>query len=231
MSCTIGSLFSGIGGLELGLEWAGLGSTAWQVENNGYCRRVLNNHWPSVDRSVTDVKQAGRKNLKPVDLVCGGFPCQPFSTASRGRRVADDLWPEMRRIILELKPRMAIAENVSYHAIRKAALDLSDIGYKVAEIELSASVVGAPHDRRRWFLVAYSDSKGESRFPINGQVACVLDLPPSGWENHPDTLGVDDGVPHRMDRLRALGNSVSPYCAKVIGRILMQTVVPSYMDS
>ena len=71
---TIGSLFSGIGGLELGLEWAGLGPVKWQVEIDDYCLKVLEKHWPDVKR-YKDVKEVGKHNLEPVDLICGGFPC------------------------------------------------------------------------------------------------------------------------------------------------------------
>jgi DNA (cytosine-5)-methyltransferase 1 len=82
---TIGSLFSGIGGLELGLERAGLGPVVWQVEIDPWCRRVLEKHWPDADRSVCDVREAGSTTLEPVDLVCGGFPCQDLEGASPAR--------------------------------------------------------------------------------------------------------------------------------------------------
>ena len=79
----IGSLFSGIGGLELGLEWAGVGRTVWQVEADSFCRGVLAQHWPEV-RRYEDVRNVGAATLAPVDLVCGGFPCQDVSAAGRG---------------------------------------------------------------------------------------------------------------------------------------------------
>ncbi len=74
----IGSLFSGIGGLELGLEQAGLGPVVWQVEHDWFCLNVLKQHWPHASRRVTDVRRAGWHNLEPVDVICGGFPCQDF---------------------------------------------------------------------------------------------------------------------------------------------------------
>src|SRR6185436_15994505 len=99
-----GSLFAGIGGLDLGLERAGM-ECAWQVEIDEYCQRVLTKHWPNVTK-FRDVRECGAANLQPVDLICGGFPCQPFSLAGKRKGSADDrhLWPEMLRIIDELRP-------------------------------------------------------------------------------------------------------------------------------
>lgn len=216
----IGSLFSGIGGLELGLEWSGLGHTVWQVEANEYCQKVLAKHWPDAER-FDDVRTVGVSNLSTVDLICGGFPCQPFSTASRGRRVAEDLWPEMRRIVLEMRPRFVVAENVAYWPIERSADHLRGEGYKAAAIELPSSLVGSSHERVRWFMVADSNCNGQPRCAIDAEVACLSDL--SGLDrlqNEPKCMGCHDGIPHRMDRLRALGNAVVPQCAEVIGHII-----------
>src|SRR5512139_2392629 len=98
---TVGSLFSGIGGLELGLERAGM-AVRWQVEIDPYCRKVLAKHWPDVAR-YEDVRDVGRHNLEPVDLICGGFPCQPVSLAGKRMGDGDDrwLWPEFIRVVRE----------------------------------------------------------------------------------------------------------------------------------
>ncbi len=156
MNLTIGSLFSGIGFLELGLERAGLGSTVWQVECDEWCRTVLAKHWPEATR-FDDVCTA--KNLTHTDIICGGFPCQPFSLA--GKRLADQdarhLWPEYARIVEEVKPKIVIAENVlglRTSGLRGVLADLAALGFDVEWTCLSACDLGAPHIRKRLFIVA-----------------------------------------------------------------------------
>lgn len=155
----IGSLFSGIGGLELGLEWAGLGHVVWQVEKDEYCRAVLEKHWPGVER-FEDVCTVGKSNLSPVDLICGGFPCQDVSGAGKGAGLAGErsgLWREYARIVSELRPEWVLVENVTSGANRwvdTVVCELEQRGYACFPIPLSAFDVGAPHLRRRVFIVA-----------------------------------------------------------------------------
>jgi hypothetical protein len=108
----VGSLFSGIGGLDLGLERAGM-EVRWQVEIEPYCNKVLAKHWPNVKR-YGDIKSIDWTEVEPVDLICGGFPCQPVSLA--GKRLAQEderwLWPEVDRCLRALRPRYALLENV-----------------------------------------------------------------------------------------------------------------------
>lgn len=166
---TIGSLFAGIGGLELGLERAGLGPTVWQVEQDAYCRSVLAKHWPDADRSVTDVCEAGAANLEPVDVICGGFPCQDLSYAGKGAGLdgaRSGLWFEYLRIIRELRPRFVVVENVS--ALLTRGLDvvlgtLAESGYDALWTSLRAADVGAPHRRERIFIVAHARRDGGER--------------------------------------------------------------------
>jgi DNA (cytosine-5)-methyltransferase 1 len=166
---TIGSLFSGIGGLELGLEMAGLGPTIWQVEHDEFCGRVLASHWPDADRSVTDVREAGRHNLEPVDLICGGFPCQDISYAGKGAGLdgaRSGLWFEYLRIVRELQPRFVVVENVAALATRGLDVvlgSLAESGYDAIWTSLRASDVGAPHRRDRLFVVAYTRRVGGER--------------------------------------------------------------------
>lgn len=157
----IGSLFSGIGGLELGLEWAGLGPVAWQVEKDEYARAVLAKHWPNAVRHE-DVRSVGAHNLQRVDVLCGGFPCQDLSYAGRGAGLEgarSGLWREYARVVRELRPRVVIVENVP--ALRSRGLgrvlgDLAECGYDAVWTSLAASDVGAPHKRERLFVVGYS---------------------------------------------------------------------------
>lgn len=167
----IGSLFSGIGGLELGLEAAFMESgilarVAWQVEQEPFCGAVLAKHWPDADRSVTDVRQAGAGTLARVDVICGGFPCQDLSYAGRGAGLAGErsgLWWEFLRVIRELEPRLVVVENVAAllsRGIGDVLGPLAALGYDARWDCIRASDVGAPHRRERLFIVAYSDSSG-----------------------------------------------------------------------
>lgn len=245
----IGSLFSGIGGLELGLEWAIPGAeTAWQVEINPFCQQVLAKHWPGVKR-YTDVREVGRHNLEPVDIICGGFPCQDVSSAGLRHGLSgarSGLWYEYRRILEEMQPRIALVENVASGRDRWLPFvrrDLHVLGYRTRAFLLSAEEVGAPHRRQRIFVVAMADMRDDrlasgrpsddhdwsdarrhvvDRCPPN----MGFPPPPVGWDEQatadyqPAFLRGPDGLPHRVDRLIALGNAVMPQQAEAIGRVI-----------
>ena len=161
----IGSLFAGIGGFELGLERAIPGSeTIWQVEQEPFCQKVLKKHWPNAT-IYDDVRTVGSHNLESVDILCGGFPCQDISLAGSGKGLEGEksgLWFEMLRIISELRPRVAVLENVpaiTFRGLSRVLGDLAEIGYDSEWNIISARQFGAPHLRRRWFCVAYPNSK------------------------------------------------------------------------
>ena len=162
----IGSLFAGIGGLERGIERALGGEVIWQVEVDPWCREVLAKHWPSADRSVTDVSCATRSVLERVDVMCGGFPCQDVSAAGRGAGLSGErsgLWYEDLRLVRELQPRAVVVENVASGATRwlvPVRRMLETCGYRTRAIGLSASDVGAPHLRRRIFVLGLADANG-----------------------------------------------------------------------
>ena len=164
----LGSLFSGIGLFELGLLWSGLVSdVAWQVEIDPYCRSVLARHYPNTDRSVEDVRLANASNILPVDVICGGFPCQDVSGAGKGAGLAGErsgLWYEYLRIVGELRPRIAIVENVASGKKRwlcEVRSDLHALGYRTRALQISAADVGLPHRRERIFVVAYTERQGQ----------------------------------------------------------------------
>jgi len=162
------SLFSGIGGIDLAAEWAGF-TTVGQVEWADYPTKVLEKHWPNVPRwrdirSVTAEDFYNRTGLRTVDLISGGFPCQPFSVAGKQKGKRDDryLWPEMFRVIREIKPTWVLGENVPgilSIAGRTVCEDLEREGYAVTVFNFEAAAVGAPHRRERVFFVAHAKSK------------------------------------------------------------------------
>ncbi len=245
---TFGSLFSGIGGIDLGLERAGM-QCQWQVEIDTYANKVLEKHWPNTPR-FRDVRSVGAHNLPPVDLLCGGFPCQDISDAGRragitGKR--SGLWSEMHRLICELRPRYVLVENVSallHRGMERVLGDLAAGGYDAEWQCLPAAAFGAPHLRDRLFLLAYPTGTRRQqvlRTP-NGQQAGRTNVGwtkkerCSDWDSfelasrycfsgmwfpQSNVQRVLDGVSSRMDRLRGLGNAVVPQIAEYIGRCIL----------
>jgi len=221
------ALFAGAGGGILGGQLLGW-RTVCAVEFEPYAASVLaarqNDgvlpHFPIWDDVCTF---DGRPWRGRVDVVSGGFPCQPFSTASRGRRVAKDLWPEMLRIIEEVMPSWVFAENVSEAPIVLGCRDLRRLGYRALFTKLSAGELGAPHHRPRFWLVANANCKGKSRRAVNAEMAGLCSLSRLDWgQDYSRSLGVDDGVAARMDRLKAIGNGQVPLCAATAFRLLSE---------
>jgi DNA (cytosine-5)-methyltransferase 1 len=228
-SLNVLSLFAGIGGIDLGLERAGM-TTVGQVELDTYCRQVLARHWPEVPRhdDVTTAIEWWRSQHRPhVNVIAGGYPCPAFSQAARGRNVAPDLWPHMRDIVDALRPDYVLLENVAAHLGRgfKGVLaDLHAIGFDAEWSVVTACSVGASHTRRRLFAVAYPHRDREPMFPLDGEVAWLPTV--AGHRGHwgiptADDVRADDGVPDRVDRLRTLGNAVVPDVAEHIGRLIV----------
>ena len=156
------SLFSGIGGLDLGLERAGWFCVG-QVEIDPFCQRVLAKHWPDVPR-WGDIREVNPDDLPRADLIAGGFPCQPVSSAGKRLAQADErwLWPEMARIIRHLRPAWVLVENVPGLLARGMGDVLGDLaasGYDAEWDCIPAAAVGAPHLRDRVWIVAYPDRR------------------------------------------------------------------------
>ena len=279
----MGSLFSGIGGLELGLERAIPGlQTVWQVEKEPFCRSILERHWPNTKR-YNDVRTIGAHNLEPVDVICAGFPCQSISVAGLKRGLEDEqksgLWWQVHRIVSEFqsigRQPILVLENVA-NIIRVGGPDvvgsLTAIGYDIEWTIISAAQCGAPHLRRRWFGVAYPmssrlqkqsidtiqthrqtqsmlehSSRGNASTNTNGQriqehsiwsesvgtarqSECGSSQTPrtrqNYWERFPTQSSVcrrDDGIPNRVDRIKALGNAVVPQCAEWVGQQILKS--------
>jgi DNA (cytosine-5)-methyltransferase 1 len=230
-----GSLFAGIGGIDLGLERAGM-KCIWQVEINSFCCKVLAKHWPKV-RRFEDVRECGEYNLKPVDLIAGGFPCQDVSIAGNRRGLEGErttLWSEFARIIGEIKPKWVLAENVpgllssdDGRFFGEVLRDLAESGYDAEWDCIPAAALGTPHRRDRVYIVAYSNGGNDScRENKKGKVfqgswrAEFSRI--SWWASEPRVCRVVDGVSSRMDkRNKALGNAVVPEIIELIGKRIL----------
>ena len=234
MKLTIGSLFTGLAGLDLGLEQAGLGPVLWQCEIDPYCRSVLAKHYPDVTR-YTDVRTLDLPSLPRVDVLCGGFPCQGTSDANLNKPGLDHglsgLWSCMRDVAAELRPRAVVVENVyglARRGLDTVVSDLDVLGYTVEATAIDGSHVGAPFKGTRLLVVATSHADREPASAEHEQVAVVPQLAGAGghWRQPPpEPQRVDDGLPGRVDLLkatRALGNAVVPAHGVVAGLRVLQ---------
>jgi len=239
---THGSLFAGIGGFDLGFERAGI-RTVWQVEIDAYCRKVLARHFPTAER-FEDIRKCGKHNLAAVDVLSGGFPCQDISAV--GPRIGIEgqrsgLWREYARIIRELQPRFAVVENVAAllgRGIGRVIGDLAEIGYDAEWQTVPACHFGLPHLRERVWILAYPHKQRLETLTTQAvllpQATChrrdgysisvggeeVFRALPDGGAVVAESIlvGGRTGIPNRVDRLRALGNSIIPQAAEWIGR-------------
>lgn len=294
-------LFSGIGGFSLGLQRAGMKTIAF-CEIDKYCQKVLKKNFPDIPIYDDVCKLNGSDINEPVDLICGGFPCQPFSVAGKRLGAADDrhLWPEYLRLIQELKPTWIIGENVAgliNMGLDNVLSDLEGAGYSSRTFVIPAVAVDAKHRRDRLWIVGYSSlqrrseqfrnkridsqqhgigesstllsnsaSKGLARNNDNSKlpewvqykssqlrqnVAYTTSIRQQGqrefeqrssstpdkkrqtdttfsigikseWSIEPELGRVAYGIPHRMDRLKGLGNAVVPQIPEIIGNAIME---------
>lgn len=166
-----GSLFSGIGGFDLAAEWMNW-ENLFHVEIDPFCRQILNYYWPKAI-SYDNIKETDFTVWRGrIDILTGGFPCQPYSAAGlrRGKEDERHLWPEMLRAIREIKPRWVVAENV-YGLIswdkglvfKEVQTDLENEGYEVQPVILPAAGINAPHIRQRVWFIAYAGRNGRTK--------------------------------------------------------------------
>lgn len=263
-----GSLFTGIGGFDLAAEMCGW-TNIFQVEKDDWCRRVLAKNFPNAYRHSDIYDFDGTPYRGAVDVVSGGFPCQPYSVSGKRTGTADPrhLWPEMLRVVREIAPTWVVGENVrglvSWSGglvFEQVQADLEAAGYEVQPFLLPAASVGAWHERCRVWIVAHRAGERVGRVPerpgrqgeaqaysvgageewaaahANRERRGKL-LPtsqPDGarftgwrdapcWQNGPTQPGVcrgNDGLPHRLDRIRGLGNAVVPQLVVKIFRAI-----------
>jgi DNA (cytosine-5)-methyltransferase 1 len=183
------ALFAGAGGGILGGKLLGW-RTVCAVERDAYAAAVLaqrqNDGLLDIFPIWSDVVTFdGRPWRGIVDVVSGGFPCQAWSNACAGKNRADNLWPQMLRIVGEVCPKFIFAENVDEGAIVMAQKDLADCGYKTSRCKLSAKDLGADHIRERWWLLAHTDHEGQLFSQINAEMGMLQKFCKGIWKPHP----------------------------------------------
>lgn len=251
-------LFAGIGGIALAAQKAGIETIAL-CEKNPFCQKVLEKNFPGIP-IFDDIKTFTRDLLEQrgviekdgaVDLISGGFPCQPYSISGKRKGKEDDrdLWGEMFRIIQEFKPRWIVGENVANFAnmeLERTVSDLESTGYETQSFIIPACSVNAPHRRERIFIVSYLVKHGcnsrsrdrEERHFQNDKEQHLSKIQPKregflfefgevnsifGWGAHQPRMGrVANGIPNRMDRIIALGNAVVPAQIYPIFKAIME---------
>lgn len=234
---TFGSLFSGIGGMDLGLERAGM-ECRWQVEIDPFCNRVLAKHWPDVKR-YGDVRAVEWSGVEPVDVIAGGFPCQDITSSGKRAGIRGErsgLFFEVVRVVRLVRPRFLILENVSdllSRGMGDVLGELAALGMDAWWDCFPAALLGIPQRRFRTFIVAYPASLGlapggewisSRERSVLGSHHDGLDEAEHQFEACARLAGrADDGVPRWMDRVRVLGNAVVPQVAEWIGRRILES--------
>lgn len=245
-------LFSGIGGFALAARWMNW-QTVQFVEIDPFCQAVLKKNFKGVPIHGDIKTFDGTNYFERVDIISGGFPCQPFSKAGKRKGKLDDrfLWPEMLRVISEVKPLWIVGENVTgilSMEFEKMLIQMEDQGYRAEVYIIPACAIGATHQRDRVWIVANSSGSGGVQFrkwPTiqNGNRNDQNEEPrrfkqPYGiggraesddwqeWEIEPLLCGDDDGISYRLDRNKSLGNAIHPCVAFEIFKAIEATMKP-----
>jgi len=235
----VGSLFSGIGGIDLGFEREGF-KTAWFVDVKPHARAIIAKRWAKAT-IYGDVTKIQWKEIEQVDILVGGFPCKDLSklnTKGKGLQgKKSGLWRFYKRAIREIRPKYALIENVPTlinNGLSQILADLASIGYDAEWCIISAQAFGAPHKRERVFILAYPhrersqepskelEEQKVGEFQFQSVSRSWDEIRISFWERIPSleswVCGVDDGVSNRLERLDCLGNAVVPQVAQYIAR-------------
>jgi DNA (cytosine-5)-methyltransferase 1 len=245
---THASIFTGIGGFDLAASWLGW-KNVFQCEIEPFCQKLLQ-YWFPESELFSDIKTSNFKKYHgTIDIISGGFPCQPFSVSGKRKGTDDDryLWPELLRVLREVQPRWFVGENVcglltqqSGMVFERVCADLEDARYKVQSFVIPACAIGAPHRRDRIWIVANADNEtGKLRNQSQTQgTQCSDELsgkqyPIPNWNDFPTQSPVcvrDDGVScgladitiskWRNESIKALGNAIVPQVAYQIFRAI-----------
>ncbi len=238
-------LFSGIGGFTLGLERAGMETIAF-CEIDIFCRQVLKKNWPDVP-VYNDIRELTKDDIPgPVDIICGGFPCQDVSVSGKRQGLSSGtrsgLWSEQIRLVREVRPAAAIIENVpglltcnKGGAFARLLCDLAEIGFDAQWFCISAAAIGACHYRERLWLVAYPSGselenmdiaeslrayqKGSCSLQFAGAIDAAIPA-----DAYIEMRGDYDDVSGEMERIKQYGNAVVPQIPEIIGRAIIQAM-------
>lgn len=238
-------LFSGIGGVSLGLEKTGRFKTIAFCEYEDHARKILKKHWPDVP-IFTDVRELDASFLpESPDVICGGFPCQDLSSAGKMAGISagrSGLYKEVLRLVVQIQPKFTILENVANllsgdngRWFGRLLGDLAEIGLDAEWHCIPASAIGAPHLRDRVWIIAYPNKRVRARDgvqnPLNveklvnrwapAEVMPLLGSVGVDCKTDRDSLRGDDGFSEAVDRVERLGNAVVPHVAELVGEIVL----------
>ena len=245
-------LFSGIGGFALAAEMVGEINTVAFCEIDPWAKRILAQNFPNIPIH-NDITKIDGTQFKNIDILTGGYPCQPFSTAGNRKAEADPrhLWPEMLRVIRDVRPTWIVCENVPGHVklgLDQVLSDMANEGYAFRPCIIPANATGLPHNRNRVYIVAYSASNGRNESKTlrsdgeaherttqrtdenrdnEGRRRIWAPLDWRGYSTRrrgieSTAIRVDDGLPYRMDRNKGLGNAIVPEIAAEIFHAIKQ---------
>lgn len=237
----IGSCFTGIGGFELGLKWAFDSAKIthkhlWFCEKDNFCQSILKKHWPKVP-IYDDITKINTNKLPNVDMLLAGFPCQDISNGGKKEGLngkKSGLYWELYRVISNLRPKIICLENVSaitFRGLPDILTSLHRIGYDAEWTCIQANQFKLPHKRKRFFLIAYPNCFRKSlpafwkhsSVKVLGSTEQKREIEWKKWTIESTICRENARVPSRVDRIKSLGNSISPVCSEWIFQQLINS--------